>query len=558
MSAVAGSSSPPMKRQRNDSPTQTIQLENGNENANASTRVPQGNGFNRILTPKEEAKRIKSKVKDRQKVLEKMGEEPIYFDIVELLGDDLVQQITKEGSSKEFNNKLQRGEEIECRIERLSAHGEGLAIAPTRDWVIAVPHCVPGELVVARITANERMYSRSELVTIKERAAESSHAIKRDDKLVNCKYFGTCSGCQYQHIEYATQLEMKRNVVQRAFKNFSHLPAELLPNAKATLPSPLQFNYRTKLTPHFELPRELKRRRGARGRDETIEKPKEVPYVAVGFDKVGTKQVLDIEECPIATASINLALPTERQRVKDNIYTYKNGATILLRDSLKQFENDNDASTEVISDHKATVKERVGVTKFLSPAGTFFQNNRSILPSLISYVQEQIQTYSIAQEGDRYLVDAYCGSGLFSLCLASLFKRVAGVEISADSIKFAKQNATINGIENVDFLAGDAQDIFKHITYPSDQTTVIIDPPRRGCDEPFIKQLLTLGPQLIVYVSCNVHTQARDVGQMINGLPGAPKIGYEILSIRGADLFPQTYHVEGICVLRKKTEESSG
>ncbi|PWN36582.1 S-adenosyl-L-methionine-dependent methyltransferase [Meira miltonrushii] len=553
MSATAGSSSPPTKKQRNDSPTQTIQLENGNTTAPAG--APQGNGFNRILTPKEEAKRIKSKVRDRQKVLEKMGEEPIYFDIADLLGDEVVQTIIKEGPSKEFINKFRRGEEIECRIERLSAHGEGLAIAPSRDWVIAVPHCVPGELVVARITANERMYSRSELVTVKERAAESSHAIERDDKLVNCKYFGTCSGCQYQHIEYATQLDMKRNVVQRAFKNFSHLPEDLLPPAKSTLPSPLQFNYRTKLTPHFELPRELKRRRGARGRDETIEKPKEVPYVAIGFDKVGTKQVLDIEECPIATASINRALPAERQRVKDNIYTYKNGATILLRDSLKQFEDKDDASTEVITDHKATVKERVGVTKFLSPAGTFFQNNRSILPSLISYVQEQIQTYSTAQEGDRYLVDAYCGSGLFSLCLATLFKRVAGVEISADSIKFAKQNATINGIENVDFLAGDAQDIFKHITYPSDRTTMILDPPRRGCDEPFIKQLLTLAPQLIVYVSCNVHTQARDVGQMINGLPGAPKRNYEILSIRGADLFPQTYHVEGICVLRRKTGE---
>lgn len=130
------------------------------------------------------------------------------------------------------------------------------------------------------------------------------------------------------------------------------------------------------------------------------------------------------------------------------------------------------------------------------------------------------------------------------------------MEISADSIKFAKQNATINRIENVDFLAGDAQDIFKHITFPSDQTTVIIDPPRRGCDEPFIKQLLTLGPQLIVYVSCNVHTQARDVGQIINGLPETPKRAYEILSIRGADLFPQTYHVEGICVLRRLTNEN--
>lgn len=81
---------------------------------------------------------------------------------------------------------------------------------------------------------------------------------------------------------------------------------------------------------------------------------------------------------------------------------------------------------------------------------------------------------------------------------------------------------------------------------------MIIDPPRRGCDENFVKQLLALGPQLIVYVSCNVHTQARDVGQIVSGLDGAPARQYDIVSIRGADLFPQTYHVEGICILKRK------
>lgn len=99
----------------------------------------------------------------------------------------------------------------------------------------------------------------------------------------------------------------------------------------------------------------------------------------------------------------------------------------------------------------------------------------------------------------------------------------------------------------------------QHIAFPPTQTTVIIDPPRRGCDDSFITQLLALGPQLIIYVSCNVHTQARDVGQIVRGggsdesTSGAPASTpqYEVLSIRGADLFPQTYHVEGVCVLRR-------
>lgn len=122
------------------------------------------------------------------------------------------------------------------------------------------------------------------------------------------------------------------------------------------------------------------------------------------------------------------------------------------------------------------------------------------------------------------------------------------MEITAESIDFARRNATLNSIPNVRFLAGNAEDIFGTISYPPARTTVVIDPPRRGCDEAFVKQLVKLGPEQIVYVSCNVHTQARDVGQIVRGSEG----GYEVVSVRGADLFPQTYHVEGVCVLRRK------
>lgn len=164
-----------------------------------------------------------------------------------------------------------------------------------------------------------------------------------------------------------------------------------------------------------------------------------------------------------------------------------------MRDSLASFDhisdskgesNSNDLESEeklisslktiTITDHKAPVKECVGSIKFESNAGSFFQNNRSILPSLISYVKSQIITND-SETRDRYLVDAYCGSGLFSLCLASLFKEVSGVEISQDSIKWAKINAESNGITNTKFLAGNAEDIFGTIDYESEKTTVVIE-----------------------------------------------------------------------------------
>lgn len=159
----------------------------------------------------------------------------------------------------------------------------------------------------------------------------------------------------------------------------------------------------------------------------------------------------------------------------DHISTSKPEPT--LNDLESQEKLISSLETITITDHKAPVKECVGSIKFESNAGSFFQNNRSILPSLISYVKDQIiNNRDLESENqDRYLVDAYCGSGLFSLCLSSLFKEVSGVEISQDSIKWAKINAESNGITNTKFLAGNAEDIFGTIDYESDKTTVVIE-----------------------------------------------------------------------------------
>ncbi|CDS01775.1 related to TRM2-tRNA(m5U54)methyltransferase [Sporisorium scitamineum] len=542
---------PPAKRMRSRSPEQASTAATSAD-ASASTSTAVAASAQDRQARKAEARRLRQKRKDYAKQLTKTGREPIEFDIEDLLGIRKVTDILSEGLEHQY--KFERGTRLTFQIERLDAHGDGLAIAPERDWIIAVPHTLPGEKVTLEITSNERLYSKAKVVEILEKSAE------RNNELVRCKYFGDCGGCQYQMIDYAKQLEIKRGVVERAFARFSGLDPTLVPKVLPTIASPNQYNYRTKLTPHFELPYGLRRgRKGVNGQNG--EKPHY--SVPIGFDCIGTKRVMDIEECPIATKTINKALPAAKKKVRDTIESYKNGATILLRDSLRTYDSfaedllvtqqpangqvEKELDTEVVMDHKATVKERVLTTKFESPAGTFFQNNRSILPSLLDYVREAITSSSpTGAAHDRYLVDAYCGSGLFSLCLASLFREVSGVEISSESIKYATKNAELNGITNAKFLAGNAEDIFAKIEYPAEQTTVIIDPPRRGCDEEFIRQLVKLGPKHIVYVSCNVHTQARDVGQLIGR-----DARYRIKSVRGADLFPQTHHVEGVAVLER-------
>jgi len=251
------------------------------------------------------------------------------------------------------------------------------------------------------------------------------------------------------------------------------------------------------------------------------------------------------------------------------IYSYKKGVSLLLRDSLEiPGGNAATATTELavedrhvcITDHKATVRERVGDLLFDYQSGSFFQNNNSILVPLTSCVRDAIFPLTSASASSTlsptHLVDAYCGAGLFALTLAPYFTQVAGVELSADSIRFATHNAALNGlVDKVSFRAGDAAQIFDGVRdFPPARTALVIDPPRKGCNEAFIRQLLAFRPQVVVYVSCNVHTQARDVGQIVSWSAEEEAQGkgggkYVLESLRGFDLFPQTAHVESVAIL---------
>lgn len=255
-----------------------------------------------------------------------------------------------------------------------------------------------------------------------------------------------------------------------------------------------------------------------------------------------------------------------------NVAKLKNGATLLLRDSLppdSPAEESLVASGSItveedghvcITDQKGIVRERVGDMFFEYTAGTFFQNNNSALVPLVSYVRDVAFPTSDVLEGTAvkptHLVDAYCGSGLFSVMLAPYFDRVVGIELSAESIRAAQRNAELNALsaEKVSFMAGDAANIFDTVLdFPRDRTVLVIDPPRKGTDERFIKQMIAFGANTVVYVSCNVHTQARDVGQMLQRSEARAKEGgekYVLESLRGLDLFPQTAHVEAIAVMR--------
>ena len=458
--------------------------------------------------------------------------------------------------------------EIDVKVFDISSTGDGLALSSSSNQVYVVPFAVPGDTVRVKVIRHH--------VEDRHSIADFLHVIEpsplRDDSRIVCKYFAKCSGCQFQMLDYPTQLKHKRTIVERAYKNFSQLSPDEIPTIGDTIGSPLHYGYRTKLTPHFDGPPGYRSRINKRnGIKQTFE---ETPDI--GFMQKGQRKTLDIEDCPIGTDAVRMGMKSERLRVAADLQKYQRGATLLLRESTERVMNSDlgeekdleeqpntiktsfDSYTDFktcVTDSNATSTEYIDSFKFANPAGSFFQNNNSILPTFTQYIRDHILPPIESDSPPKppkikYLIDAYCGSGLFTITLSSLFSHSTGIDIAGASIEYARKNATLNNIpsDRANFIAADAPELFKSVYYPPDETVVIIDPPRKGCDESFLNQLLQFGPKRVVYVSCNVHTQARDVGVLVNGKDG---LRYKIEILTGFDFFPQTSHVEGVAVLSR-------
>ncbi|MEM0897291.1 MAG: class I SAM-dependent RNA methyltransferase [Verrucomicrobiota bacterium] len=386
-------------------------------------------------------------------------------------------------------------EEIELEVETLGNQGQG--VGRYNGWVVFVTFALPGERIRARVFRNDKSYSEADLVEV---LTASPHR-----RQPPCPLFGECGGCQYQNLEESEQRNWKRIQLEELMHRMTDCRINVLP----VIPSPLSYNYRSKLTPHFQRPREGK-------------------IDGIGFLRAGSRHaIVDVPRCPIATESINTRYAKLRMEIHGRAASFKKGATLLLRDGLDG----------VATDANTMVRERVGDTEFEFPAGDFFQNNPSILPAFVGHVTRE----ALGAEA-RFLVDAYCGSGLFALSAAAEFERVLGLEISEKAISAARTNASRNSLTNVDFMAGDVDDLFAEVLFPASETCVIIDPPRRGCSGEFIDQLLQFHPASVVYVSCNPATQLRDLNQFTAG-------GYELKRVQPFDLFPQTKHLECVMTL---------
>ena len=378
---------------------------------------------------------------------------------------------------------LQPGQRLELDITDIAFGGDG--IGRVEGFVVFVPFVLEGERVEVEIVEVKKRYATADLVRV---LTPSPSRVEP-----RCPYYMKCAGCQYQHVEYAHQLELKRKQMRDIFQRIGEIPE---PPIEPVVGSPRQYNYRNKIVVH--------------GPGQP------------GFWTVRGRSIIPIERCPIARDEINALL-----------------AGPLAVDKHLTLRCNSAGQTWVFTETNEIIEETVLGKTLRVPLGSFFQVNRDVIELALAHTRQ-----AFAASGSRTLVDAYCGVGLFALMLGDLAGHVYGIEEDAKAIMAANENARRLGLTACDFYPGKTERLLFYTLRQCnlDETCLILDPPRSGCGKPVLKTLREQKPRKIIYVSCAPPMLARDVKELL-------KSSYQLERVTPFDMFPQTAHCEAVAEL---------
>lgn len=451
---------------------------------------------------------------------------------------------------------VKKNETITIHIEDLTSEGNG--VGKINGYPIFTPYALPGEEAVVKVVKVTKNLAFGKLLDVKEESPERVEP--------PCDVFYQCGGCQLQHMSYDLQLEMKRNQVKNVLKKIAHL--ESVP-VHPTIGMNDPWRYRNKvqipvgekngeLITGFYQPRShriIDNMDTCVITDEVSDRG--VEAVRRIADRLGIEAYHEethrgvlrhimvrtgkmTGETMIVLITRTEKIPHQAELIDELTKTFPNVKSII--------HNINNKRTNVIFGNKTVVlwgeeyiHDKIGDLTFAISARSFYQVNPTQTEKLY---RKALEYADISQ--DDIVIDAYCGIGTISLFLAQQAKKVYGVEIVPEAIEDAKKNAELNDITNAEFVVGAAEKVMPWWTAQGLKPDVIVvDPPRKGCDEALLKAMIDMEPNRIVYVSCNPSTLARDLRILEDG-------GYETKEVQPVDMFPQTGHVEAIALIQRK------
>ena len=390
---------------------------------------------------------------------------------------------------------------MEVLIDRLN--DQGLGICYIDNIITFVPNTVIGDLVEVEIIEKHKKYNIGKVIKL----------IKKSNLRVEsiCPYSNICGGCSLINMDYKSTLEYKKNKVRNILKKFSNIDINI------DIISFNNINYRNKITIHVK--------------DRKI-----------GYYQDKTNNLVEIDNCIIANSEIN-------KFIKEiNNYNIINGEVVIRcnynNELLINFiTNDNLnivksnlkivgilQNGKVLSGEDNFI-EKINNLYFKVSYNSFFQINRDITSYLFNFIKENILK-------NKNVLDLYCGVGTLGLNIAKEENNVYGIEIVRNAVENAIINSKINNINNTYYLCGEVKDCIDKIK--NNIEVIIIDPPRSGLDNKSISVINKMLPEQIIYVSCNPITLARDLNSFKD---------YKIDKIVALDMFPNTYHVECVCLL---------
>ncbi|MEX0996256.1 MAG: 23S rRNA (uracil(1939)-C(5))-methyltransferase RlmD [Flavobacteriaceae bacterium] len=459
-------------------------------------------------------------------------------------------------------------------ISVIDAGAKGKSIAKAPDGkVIFLGNAIPGDVVDVQTTKKRSAYYEGEAIAFHELSERRTEP--------KCIHFGVCGGCKWQNMKYDDQLFFKQKEVENNLKRIGKVA---LPEITPILGSAKQYYYRNKMEFSFSDSRWLTF-------DEINSNQEITNKNALGFHIPGMwDKILDLKECHLQgepSNTIRLAVRDFATKNKLPFFNTRNQEgflrTLMIRTSttgelmvLVQFFEEHKTNRELLLDfigeqfpeitsllyvinskgndtlydqeiicYKGNdhIFEEMEGLKFKINAKSFYQTNS----------EQAYELYKITRDfagltGNELVYDLYTGTGTIAQFVAKEAKKVVGVESVPDAIEAARENAQLNGIENVEFFVGDMKKVFtqEFINQNGVPDVIITDPPRDGMHKDVVQQILNVAPAKLVYVSCNSATQARDLA-MMDGL-------YEVVKTQAVDMFPQTHHVENVVLLVKRNQ----
>ena len=478
---------------------------------------------------------------------------------------------------------MKKGDLLELDITGYAFEGKGVAKiikevhtqdeSAVKKFVVFVDGSYPGDKVVAQIRKVRSSYAESK---VKEIIIKSSLRVK-----ANCKYFGVCGGCKAQNLNYEEQIKFKEEQVKDIFERIGGFKEfEIEP----IIPAEKIFFYRNKMEYSFAEKRWLS--------EDEISSMQEIPDkdFALGLHIPGMyDKVLDIDGCWLQSEvsndilnftrdffknrqilpyspqkhtgflrnlvikqsflkndlMINLVVSEENERLfsqfKDELLIRFREITTIVYNINKKLSQVAYGNYEIVSYGSGFIYDLIGESEFRISANSFFQTNTAQAANLF------LTALGYAEfNGNEIVYDLYSGAGTIPIFISKNVKQIYGFESVESAIEDAKVNVGLNNIKNFEPMLVDLNKSFipiideKKIPKPD---VIIADPPRSGMNPKTVKDILALMPQKIIYISCNPATQARDIKLLCDG-------GYKLIKLRPVDMFPHTFHIENVALLK--------